>query len=208
MSNQNGKLTPNLNQQTTKELSLTVLQRIDPCVDEILMTCTHVTLYKLDSNTSQWSRKDVEGSLFVVKRTSQPRFQFIVMNRLSTENLVEDLLGDFECQVQLPYLLYRNAAREVNGIWFYNAAECEGVANLFTGILGAYSKVPQKSTLPTTKSEFEELEAVPITDGPLEPSSSTTSNDTDIPDDPAFVNFFSVSVVSFSFLELWKLDLA
>ena len=46
-----------------------------------------------------------------------------------------------------------------------------------------------------TKSEFEELEAVPsmvIMDGPLEPSSSTASHVTDIPDDPAFVNFFSV----------------
>lgn len=45
---------------------------------------------------------------------------------------MEDLLGDFEFEVQVPYLLYRNAAREVNGIWFYNASECEDVANLFS----------------------------------------------------------------------------
>ena len=46
-------------------------------------------------------------------------------------------------------------------------------------------------------SEFEELEAVStmaIMDGPLEPSSSTASNAAGIPDDPAFVNFFSVSI--------------
>jgi mRNA-decapping enzyme 1B len=44
-------------------------------------------------------------------------------------------------------------------------------------------------------SEFEELEAVPsmaVMDGPLEPPSSTVSNVTDVPDDPSFVNFFSV----------------
>lgn len=44
-------------------------------------------------------------------------------------------------------------------------------------------------------SEFEELEAVPtmaVMDGPLEPSSSAASVVTDAPDDPAFVNFFSV----------------
>lgn len=48
-------------------------------------------------------------------------------------------------------------------------------------------------------SEFEELEAVPtmaVMDGPLEPSSSTTSNVTDVPDDPLFVNFFSVRCCS------------
>lgn len=50
---------------------------------------------------------------------------------LITENLVEDMLGDFEYEVQPPYLLYRNATQEVNGIWFYNQADCEAVANLF-----------------------------------------------------------------------------
>lgn len=44
---------------------------------------------------------------------------------------MENLLGDFEYEVQSPYLLYRNATQEVNGIWFYNPRECEDVANLF-----------------------------------------------------------------------------
>lgn len=60
-------------------------------------------------------------------------------------------------------------------------------------------------------SEFEELEAVPtmaVMDGPLEPSSSTASNTADVPDDPAFVNFFSVCALLFVALELWKLVLA
>ncbi|KDO70524.1 hypothetical protein CISIN_1g040964mg, partial [Citrus sinensis] len=42
---------------------------------------------------------------------------------LITENLVENLLGDFEYEIQVPYLLYRNASQEVNGIWFYNPRE-------------------------------------------------------------------------------------
>lgn len=194
---QSGKLMPNLDQQTTKILNLTVLQRIDPFVEEILITAAHVTFYEFNIDLSQWSRKDVEGSLFVVKRNAQPRFQFIVMNRRNTDNLVENLLGDFEFEVQVPYLLYRNAAQEVNGIWFYNARECEEVANLFSRILGAYSKVPTKSKVSSTKSEFEELEAVPtmaVMDGPLEPSSTTTSSVADVPDDASFVNFFSTAM--------------
>ncbi|XP_021715691.1 mRNA-decapping enzyme-like protein [Chenopodium quinoa] len=191
---QSGKVMPNLDQKSTKLLNLTVLQRIDPSVEEILITAAHVTFYEFNIELSQWSRKDVEGSLFVVKRNKQPRFQFIVMNRRNTENLVENLLGDFEYEIQLPYLLYRNAAQEVNGIWFYNARECEEVANLFDRILNAYSKVPTKPNISPSKSEFEELEAVPtmaVMDGPLEPLPSTTANVHDGPDDPAFVNFFS-----------------
>ncbi|PRQ20976.1 putative mRNA-decapping enzyme subunit 1, PH domain-containing protein [Rosa chinensis] len=59
-------------------------------------------------------------------------FYFIIMSLYYTDNLVENLLGDFEYEVQVPYLSYRNAAQEVNGISFYNSRECEEVANLFT----------------------------------------------------------------------------
>ncbi|XWS66625.1 hypothetical protein CRYUN_Cryun05aG0216000 [Craigia yunnanensis] len=193
---QTGKLMPNLDQQSTKMLNLTVLQRIDPFIDEILITAAHVTFYEFNIDTNQWSRKDVEGSLFVVKRNTQPRFQFIVMNRRNTDNLVENLLGDFEYEVQVPYLLYRNVAQEVNGIWFYNPRECEDVANLFSRLLNAYSKVPAKPKVSSSKSEFEELEAVPsmsVIEGPLEPP-ATASPATDAPEDSSFVNFFSAAM--------------
>ncbi|XP_022753750.1 mRNA-decapping enzyme-like protein [Durio zibethinus] len=198
MSQQYGKLMPNLDQQRTKLLNLTVLRRIDPFIEEILITAAHVAFYEFNVDLSQWSRKDVEGSLFVVKRNTQPRFQFIVMNRRNTENFVENLLGDFEYEVQDKYLLYRNASQEINGIWFYDARELEEVANLFSRILTAYSKVPQKSKVSSTEDEFEELEAVStmaVMAGHLESSSSSTaSSAAGVPDDPVFVNFFSTAM--------------
>lgn len=169
------KVTPNLamDEEGTRMLNLTVLQRLDPAVEDILITAAHVTLYDFDTVLNQWSRKDVEGSLFVIKRNAQPRFQFIVMNRRNTDNLVENLLGDFEYQLQVPYIMYRNAAQEVIGIWFYNSQECEEVANLFSRILNAFSKVPLKPKIPSIKSEYEELEAAPaLVEGPLEPPAS------------------------------------
>lgn len=175
----NGKLKPNIDAKSTKILNLTVLQRRDPYVEDILITVSHVVLYVFDIDSGKYSRKDVEGSLFVVKRNTQPRFQFIVMNRLNTDNLVEDLLGNFEYEIQLPYLLYRNAAREVNGVWFYNARECEEVGKLFSRILGAFSKVPGKSKVSPTYSEFEDLDAIStkaVINEPLEPSSTNSNN--------------------------------
>ncbi|KAL6906105.1 hypothetical protein ACP4OV_003706 [Aristida adscensionis] len=190
-----GKVTPNLamDADATRALNLTVLQRLDPAVEDILITAAHVTLYDFNIDLNQWSRKDVEGSLFVVKRSAQPRFQFIVMNRRNTVNLVEDLLSDFEYELQPPYLLYRNATQEVNGIWFYNEHDCEAVASLFGRILNAYAKVPPKQKVPPTKSEFEELEAVPTSaaiDGPLEPPPSSTALVSDTHDD-SLHNYFS-----------------
>jgi len=188
-------VTPNLamDAEATRLLNLTVLQRLDPAVEDILITAAHVTLYDFNIDLNQWSRKDVEGSLFVVKRNSQPRFQFIVMNRRNTDNLVEDLLSDFEYELQPPYLLYRNASQEVNGIWFYNQQDCEAVASLFGRILNAYAKVPPKPKVPSTKSEFEELEAVPTSaaiDGPLEPPPASAAVVLDTPDE-SLISYFS-----------------
>jgi len=51
---QNGKLMPQLDQQSTKLLNLTVLQRIDPYVEDILFTAAHVTFYEFNTELSQW----------------------------------------------------------------------------------------------------------------------------------------------------------
>ncbi|XP_021728600.1 mRNA-decapping enzyme-like protein [Chenopodium quinoa] len=174
---QSGKLMPNLDQQSTKLLNLTVLQRFDPCIQDILFTAAHVALYEFSMGSNQWSRKDVQGSLFVVKRSKDPWHQFIVMNQRNTENLVENLSGSFEFDVQVPYLLYKNVVQEVNGIWFYNTPECEEVADLFNRIIDSYGRsAPEPSEF--NQSEFKELEPVPSTaiiESPLEPSPGISS---------------------------------
>ena len=53
---QTKKLTPNLDQQSTKVLNLTVLQRIDPYIDEILFTAAHVSFYDFNIESNQWVR--------------------------------------------------------------------------------------------------------------------------------------------------------
>jgi len=52
------KVTPNLavNGEGTRTLNLTVLQRLDPAVEDILITAAHVTLYDFDTDVNQWVR--------------------------------------------------------------------------------------------------------------------------------------------------------
>lgn len=134
---------PKLDKRTTDKLNLQVLQRVDPEVEEVLVTAGHVALYHLDVPNMQWGRKDVEGSLFVVKRRTQPRFQFIVLNQRSTANLVQDILGEFQCELSKPYLFYRNNG-VVNGIWFFSEQECEEVASLIQRIQGMFNTLPSQ----------------------------------------------------------------
>ncbi|KAM0013848.1 putative mRNA-decapping enzyme subunit 1, PH-like domain superfamily [Helianthus debilis subsp. tardiflorus] len=91
-----------------------------------------------------------------------------------TENFVENLVGEFEVEVQVSNLLYRNASQQVIGFWFDTKRECQGVASLFTRILGSYSKVPQKKKNVNKSEEIDELE------GRLE-RGLTISRSTDVP---------------------------
>lgn len=107
---------PVIDQRAAEQMNLNVLRRIDPQIEELLASAGHVALYDFDIPSKRWSRKDVEGSLFLVKRRSQPRFQFVILNKKSavaTDNFVEDVHGGFQCEVQKPYVLYRNRVNEV-----------------------------------------------------------------------------------------------
>lgn len=54
---QTGKPLPQLDQNSTKELNLTVLQRMDRHVEDILTTAAHVTFYQFSVEDSQWVRE-------------------------------------------------------------------------------------------------------------------------------------------------------
>lgn len=54
MSQNAAKLMPNLDQNSTKILNLTVLQRMDPYIDEILITVAHVKFYEFNVDLNQW----------------------------------------------------------------------------------------------------------------------------------------------------------
>ncbi|PSC74420.1 mRNA-decapping enzyme isoform B [Micractinium conductrix] len=133
---------PVIDQRAAEQMNLNVLRRIDPQIEELLATAGHVALYDFDIPTKRWSRKDVEGSLFLVKRRLQPRFQFIILNKKSavaTDNFVEDVHGGFQCEVQKPYVLYRNRANEVVGIWFYDDADCDRISALLQRIASTFA---------------------------------------------------------------------
>ncbi|XP_021989019.1 uncharacterized protein LOC110885626 isoform X6 [Helianthus annuus] len=55
---QTGKLMHNLDQKCTKILNLTVLERMDPYIEEILITAAHVTFYEFNVDLNQWQIMD------------------------------------------------------------------------------------------------------------------------------------------------------
>jgi hypothetical protein len=128
-----------LSRQDLEAMNLQQLRARDPAIEQVLGQAGHVSLYDFDCGTAAWRKKGVEGPLFVVKRGAYPRFQFVILNRLGTDCLVQDVLGDFELELNEPYLLYKNSEGEVQGIWFYKVRECGEVVALIQKLRKTYA---------------------------------------------------------------------
>lgn len=112
------------------EYNLAVLKRRDAEISRVLDMAGHVVLYQFNEESKAWDRRNMEGSLFVVERTSEPRHQFVVLNRLSSENLVETIDDTFQTELTEQFLLYRNLQSEILGVWFYSPPERAAIAEL------------------------------------------------------------------------------
>ena len=109
-------------------MNLASLQRIDPFIKEILMSSPQVcykrvfnrrghfssifdchefqvALYKYEG--TEWEKTNIEGTLFVYARKCEPTYGFLILNRLSTTNLIQPVTPDIELQDKTPFLLYK-----------------------------------------------------------------------------------------------------
>ena len=77
-----------------------------------------MALYKYEN---EWTKSDIEGTLFVYERKCEPSYGFLILNRLSATNLVQPITKDIELQDKSPFLLYKIKVRyllNVFGMYF------------------------------------------------------------------------------------------
>jgi len=112
---------------TELNINLKALKKVDPYIISIEAHSSQVALYKFHPGKGDWEKTEVEGTLFVYQREAEPQYGFTIMNRLNMDNLVEPVTKELDFQVQTPFLLYRNHAGDIYGIWFFEQVECERV---------------------------------------------------------------------------------
>ena len=71
----------NMSFESTMSWNLKVLQRIDKQIVRVVGTACFVSIYDFDKDSKSWTKLDVEGTLFLVKRSSAPFYRLIVLNR-------------------------------------------------------------------------------------------------------------------------------
>ncbi|CAB4394231.1 unnamed protein product [Rhizophagus irregularis] len=110
-----------------KAVNLNVLRRHDQNIVEIIDSSSYVVVYKFDQGA--WTKKGVEGTLFVFKRCVQPVYGFIVMNRLGIDNFMAPLTDGMELEFKDEYIIYRTTddVDNIHGIWVFETKDRERI---------------------------------------------------------------------------------
>ncbi|XP_027742043.1 mRNA-decapping enzyme 1A isoform X1 [Empidonax traillii] len=118
-----------------QEMSLAALRQHDPFITGIADVTGQVALYSFSPKDNEWEKTDIEGTLFVYRRSASPYHGFTIVNRLNMHNLVEPVNKDLEFQLHEPFLLYRNASLSIYSIWFYDKNDCHRIAKLMAKVV-------------------------------------------------------------------------
>ncbi|KAJ8879069.1 hypothetical protein PR048_019675 [Dryococelus australis] len=140
------------------QMNVAALKRVDPYVKEILATATHVALYTFSAEDNEWEKTDVEGALFVYRRSGEPFNSILIMNRLNTKNLIEPVTVGLEIQLKEPFLLYRNFKGQIFGVWFYDKDECvriSSILNKLTAECSLLKKLPNDMVQVACRAEYK-----------------------------------------------------
>ncbi|XP_004368676.1 mRNA-decapping enzyme 1A isoform X3 [Trichechus manatus latirostris] len=128
-----------------QEMSLAALKRHDPYITSIADLTGQVALYTFCPKANQWEKTDIEGTLFVYRRSASPYHGFTIVNRLNMHNLVEPVNKDLEFQLHEPFLLYRNASLSIYSIWFYDKNDCHRIAKLMANVVEEETRRSQQA---------------------------------------------------------------
>lgn len=113
------------------QMNLNTVRILDSSVVKIKSTVPQVVVYQYESTSATWERTSVEGTLFVCERESSPRYGFVVLNKLHSENSMVTITPGIEFKVQDLFVLYKNEIEsKVYGLCFEQAAVCKKIGNL------------------------------------------------------------------------------
>ncbi|OUM62614.1 hypothetical protein PIROE2DRAFT_11047 [Piromyces sp. E2] len=68
--------------------------------------------------------------MFIFRRTKEPNTGFLVMNRLTPDNLIVYITSNMEIEITGDFVIYKTADDDVNGLWIYEAKDRERVGKL------------------------------------------------------------------------------
>jgi hypothetical protein len=129
-----------------KEGLLAMLRsRIDKAIIESLFEIQHVVYYTFSETSGTWEKGGIEGPLVLVKRSQDPLYSMVILNKLHNNSFYNHVTPDTLFEKKHPQLLcIRDKNKNVHGIW---SASSEMIDTLFRRLNDMQNKFSQSKML-------------------------------------------------------------
>lgn len=163
---------------TETKMNLSALQQVDPEINEIVDSAAQVALFQYSTQTSQWTKSDIEGALFVYAHRNPSERGLIILNRHSPKNYKEPITADIEFKMNPPFLIYKTPAGQIYGAWFYVPEECTRVGGRCCRLVSYLKKREKNSAGGQASSEktISILQSLLMPPNPAGPVGEKASN--------------------------------
>lgn len=142
------------------------LQQQDSYIDHIAVYSKFVVAYLLqqDGPNPGWRKASIEGPVYLVRRQTAPRYQLLVKNQFSTNDLVDSLHADWELDCQKNYVFYKveDPTKRIRGLWFHDDAERQ---KLEAALEKTLEEIRSKPTEPQTEPQPINAPPAPVDPG-------------------------------------------
>ena len=111
-----------MNANMERDLLSHLRSKIDKNIIEIVFEIQHSVYYEFSETKGTWNKSEIEGPLILVKRSQEPHFCLIIMNKHHSNNFCQQVTSDTLFEKKIPQLLcIRDKNKNVHGIWSANA---------------------------------------------------------------------------------------
>jgi len=143
------------------------LQQQDPEIDLIKVYSKFVVVYLLQQEGANpgWRKANIEGPVYIVHRRTLPRYQLLVKNQFSTNDLLDTVHPSWELDCQKNYVFYKveDTSKRIRGLWFHDDTERLKIESILEECKEEVQNIPLEApAAPVPPSTRREQETNPL----------------------------------------------
>lgn len=116
-----GLIHPNLKYQ----MNLRVLRRYNKKITSLIESASHAVLYQFSTETNSWAKLNIEGPIFLYKKSTLSYTGLFILNRLSLSNFELELMNVVVNEVD-QYIMIQHDDH-IYGVWMHDSIERETI---------------------------------------------------------------------------------